>query len=52
MGGTDDLPERNDDQDDDLKAGEEVRHNMPLATSDKRQADIAEKIKVQVVYIP
>jgi len=24
-GGTDDPPERNDDQDDDLKAGEEVR---------------------------
>jgi hypothetical protein len=25
MGGTDDPPEMNDDQDDDLKAGEEVR---------------------------
>jgi hypothetical protein len=25
MGGTNDPPERNDDQDDDLKAGEEVR---------------------------
>jgi hypothetical protein len=26
MGGTYDPPERNDDQDDDLKAGEEVRN--------------------------
>jgi hypothetical protein len=25
MGGTNDPPERNEDQDDDLKAGEEVR---------------------------
>jgi hypothetical protein len=30
MGGTNDPPERNDDQDDDLKAGEEVRANPSL----------------------
>jgi hypothetical protein len=30
MGGTNEPPERNDDQDDDLKAGEEVRANPSL----------------------
>jgi len=30
MGGTDDPPERNDDQDDDLKAGEEVSFDNNL----------------------
>ena len=37
---------------DTLYIAQAITHNIPLATSDKRQADIAEKIKVQVVYIP
>ena len=35
-----------------LYIAQAITHSTPLATSDKRQADIAEKIKVQVVYIP
>ncbi len=35
-----------------LYIAQAITRSIPLATSDKRQADIAEKIKVQVVYIP
>jgi predicted nucleic acid-binding protein len=35
-----------------LYISQAITRSIPLATSDKRQADIAEKIKVQVVYIP
>jgi predicted nucleic acid-binding protein len=35
-----------------LYIAQAIARSIPLATSDKRQADIAEKIKVQVVYIP
>jgi predicted nucleic acid-binding protein len=35
-----------------LYIAQAITRSVPLATSDKRQADIAEKIKVQVVYIP
>jgi predicted nucleic acid-binding protein len=35
-----------------LYLAQAITHNTPLATSDKRQTNIAEKIKVQVVYIP
>ena len=29
-----------------------ITHNVPLATSDKRQAEVAEKLKVQAIFIP
>ena len=35
-----------------LYIAQAITRSIPLATSDKRQADIAKKIKVQVVYIP
>ena len=35
-----------------LYIAQAITRSIPLATSDKRQANIAEKIKVQVVYIP
>jgi predicted nucleic acid-binding protein len=35
-----------------LYIAQAITRSTPLATSDKRQADIAGKIKVQVVYIP
>ncbi|MCC6046020.1 MAG: type II toxin-antitoxin system VapC family toxin [Ignisphaera sp.] len=35
-----------------LYIAQAITHNIPLATSDKRQAEIAEKLKVQVVFIP
>ena len=35
-----------------LYIAQAITHNIPLAISDKRQADIAEKIKAQIIYIP
>jgi predicted nucleic acid-binding protein len=35
-----------------LYIAQAITHNIPLATSDKRQAEIAEKLKVQVIFIP
>jgi predicted nucleic acid-binding protein len=35
-----------------LYIAQAITRNIPLATSDKRQAGIAEKLKVQVIFIP
>jgi predicted nucleic acid-binding protein len=37
---------------DELYITQAITHNVPLATSDKRQAEVAEKLKVQVIFIP
>jgi len=35
-----------------LYIAQAITHNVPLATSDKRQAEVAEKLKVQAIFIP
>ena len=35
-----------------LYIAQAITHNAPLATSDKRQAEVAEKLKVQTIFIP
>jgi len=35
-----------------LYIAQAITHNVPLATSDKRQTEVAEKLKVQAIFIP